>query len=542
MDGGNSGNQGQSMVAIQLTPKNGSFKMDSGWYSGNVEVRIICIATEPQNIKYTVTRGGEIEVDEDPVGEEGPITFDVTNEGITTVTAWTVDDSGNTTPKKTLNVRIDKNNPDKPDLYVLKDGVVDISNESEKWLGIDGKITAAGADENSKIGLKINKIEYEISKTGEMTRTDSQNGQIVDIASKELGDDGTYLVKAWTVDQAGRKSSEYSEVTVKKDTIAPTNVKFVSTNAMSQRITVSVTGKDTNGSGIFEYIFKYKESSAGGYTEAGTITVNNAETCQYSYTNLKIGGTYDLAVEVRDKAGNKTTATTDGYVSTKEWIAKAGDYVSYTPRSSGSSYSVAAAYSGVASAQSFSTQDFNWRIWDIDEDSDKLILIADGVTSNLTLSGAQGYNNAVKIMNDMCQNRYSAGKAVGRAFNFDDIEAKLKTKPSASFTSRTNYTSASYRYYPIIHMYERYSNVDGNDIEANGGEFAKGQKALGLSEQKVYYSATESGATSGRIQASSSIYPYRNLCKHNVSNSFIIQRRQRTEICEHGNKISRFHN
>ena len=437
MDGGNSGNQGQSMVAIQLTPKNGSFKMDSGWYSGNVEVRIICIATEPQNIKYTVTRGGEIEVDEDPVGEEGPITFDVTNEGITTVTAWTVDDSGNTTPKKTLNVRIDKNNPDKPDLYVLKDGVVDISNESEKWLGIDGKITAAGADENSKIGLKINKIEYEISKTGEMTRTDSQNGQIVDIASKELGDDGTYLVKAWTVDQAGRKSSEYSEVTVKKDTIAPTNVKITATSAMSQRIGVTATGKDTNGSGVYQYIFKRKLTSEGSYTIAGTITVNNQESCTYIYTGLTTGGSYDLLVEVQDKAGNKATATTDSYVSTKAWKAKIGDYVAYSPKS-GTHNVAATTYSGYGTAQSFSTDTgLQWRIWDLNEDTNKLTLIADGVTSKtLYLQGAQGYNNAVKIMNDLCKACYSSssGRAVGRAFNFADIEEKLKTKPT--YTSR----------------------------------------------------------------------------------------------------------
>ena len=304
--------------------------MDSGWYSGNVEVRIICIAEEPQNIKYTVTRGGEIEVDEDPVGEEGPITFDITNEGITTVTAWTIDNYGNATTKKTISVRIDKNNPERPDLYVLKDGVVDITNETEKWIGIDGKITALAGEENQAVGLKINKIEYEITKGAE-TRTDSQNGQIIDISSKDLGNDGEYIIKAWAIDQAGRKSINYSEVVVKKDTIAPTDVKFVTTKAMSKKIIVTVTGKDTNGSGIYEYIFKKKLTIEGLYDSGNIITVNNEESCQYSYTGLTTGASYDLLVEVRDKAGNKTIVTTDECVATKEWIAKEGDYVSYTP-------------------------------------------------------------------------------------------------------------------------------------------------------------------------------------------------------------------
>ena len=304
------------------------------------------------------------------------------------------------------------------------------------------------------------------------------------------------------MDQAGRKSKEYVEVQIKKDTIAPTDVKFVSANAMSQRIVVNVTGKDTGGSGIYEYIFKYKQTDEGAYTEAGTITVDNEESCQYAYTGLTTGASYDLVVEVRDKAGNKTTAATDSYVSTKEWIAKIGDYVNYKPRSS--TFNVAATtYSGYASAQSFTTDaGLQWRIWDIDEEKDKLVLIADGTTSKtLYLNGAQGYNNAVKLLNDLCKACYSNGKAVGRSFSFADIEEKLVTKPT--YTKRQTY---SQHYYPIIHMYEEYSNVDGNEIP-KGGEAAVGVKALTRSEQNKYYTATESGATSGYKRSTTSIAP-----------------------------------
>ncbi|MCI9366628.1 MAG: hypothetical protein HFJ54_09175 [Clostridia bacterium] len=139
-------------------------------------------------IKYTVARGKNIEIDEDPVGDEGPIVFDITNEGISTVVAWTIDDSGNATPKKTVNVKIDKNDPEKPEVFVLKDGSIDITNEREKWISSEGKIAVAGAEESPDIGLKIAKIEYEITKDGN-TRTDSQNGQMIEIGANELGED-----------------------------------------------------------------------------------------------------------------------------------------------------------------------------------------------------------------------------------------------------------------------------------------------------------------------------------------------------------------
>lgn len=74
-----------------------------------------------------------------------------------------------------------------------------------------------------------------------------------------------------------------------------------------------------------------------------------------------------------------------------------GSYVDYKPAngtfkmtdiesSTGETY---ASLSGYERITEFTTEDFNWRIWDIDEEKDKLVLIADGTTSKtLGLQGA----------------------------------------------------------------------------------------------------------------------------------------------------------
>ena len=132
-----------------------------------------------------------------------------------------------------------------------------------------------------------------------------------------------YVIKAWAIDEAGRRSKEYSETTVGKDTVAPTDERLEVKAVMSKTIVVEAGAKDNGGSGIYQYIFKYKLSGTGTYEigELGEITVSNDETCRYSFKGLETNASYDILVEIRDKAGNKKTVTVDTYV-TKEWVAK----------------------------------------------------------------------------------------------------------------------------------------------------------------------------------------------------------------------------
>ncbi|MCI9366496.1 MAG: hypothetical protein HFJ54_08395, partial [Clostridia bacterium] len=80
--------------------------------------------------------------------------------------------------------------------------------------------------------------------------------------------------------------------------------------------------QDNGGSGIYQYKFKIKKSIDGTYEDRDTITVDNDETCKYTYKGLEAEVSYDIMVEVYDKAGNMKTATTDQAFTTKEWVAK----------------------------------------------------------------------------------------------------------------------------------------------------------------------------------------------------------------------------
>lgn len=235
---------------------------------------------------------------------------------------------------------------------------------------------------------------------------------------------------------------------------------------MSKRVIVKAKGKDNGGSGIYTYTFYIKTSTERTYTEKDTITVENAEECSYTYKDLSEGASYDLMVEVYDKAGNKETATPEGSISTIEWKASVGDYVAYTPKKG--TYRALGKYTGYwdDAPQVLSTETLDWRIWDIDEENDKLILIAESHTeSEMGFNGSQGYNNWVKLFNNWAEACYSNGIARARAFSMDDIESKMVKKPSDTIKKvKFSLYGTETWLYPTIHEQEEFSWVNGTYI------------------------------------------------------------------------------
>ncbi len=125
----------------------------------------------------------------------------------------------------------------------------------------------------------------------------------------------------------------------------------------------------------------------------------------------------------------------------------------------------------------------NWRVWSIDDK--KITLVSDKPTEvggyknlgAISLSNCNGYNNAVKLLNDICKTCYSNNeiKAVSRSMNIDDIEAVLnkeiwapenyKTRKTElmAYSGRKEYKVT--RCYPVIYKEERYSNIDNIEKE-----------------------------------------------------------------------------
>lgn len=209
---------------------------------------------------------------------------------------------------------------------------------------------------------------------------------------------------------------------------------------------------------------------------------------------------------------------------TKEQLEeKVGKYVNYIPKldteNGKGAYEVQAKYSGNSSSQNFITRDLKWRIWGVD--GNELILVADGLTSStLTLSGARGYNNAVAIINDLCNSCYSNTelKATSRGFNISDIESVLTWDPK---TSSVNINGVNYNTYigskewtggkltyPYIHSIEEYSNIDGTE-RGQGGGITRSEQPKTADGKYMYYEDTVDGAVAGYKTANSSIKPTR---------------------------------
>lgn len=182
-----------------------------------------------------------------------------------------------------------------------------------------------------------------------------------------------------------------------------------------------------------------------------------------------------------------------------------GKYVDYTPDQG--TYSLitnSAEYAGTADNTSdFTTENFGWRIWEIDGNT--LTLIADDVTSTggtgngtLKLYGPVGYNNGVKILNDICKNCYSNSSlgAIGKSFNVDDIENVLDRsvwKPEDYYYSVIDgkkyntyigrYGSKTNTYYPYIWQFEEYTKIENDNKTIDN----KNGQGLSKSEQQDYY-------------------------------------------------------
>lgn len=176
-----------------------------------------------------------------------------------------------------------------------------------------------------------------------------------------------------------------------------------------------------------------------------------------------------------------------------------GKYIKYTPEE-GIYETVTnnSKYTGNANnTNNFITDtSLNWRIWSIDES--KITLISDipvsvGGYKNigaLNLSNCSGYNNSVKILNEICKNCYSNSEigAISRSLNIEDIEKvlnksvwnpetfKAKKKEAIAYSGRKEYKINIC--YPYIYGVERYANIDGIEILEEEGIQRSNQNTL----------------------------------------------------------------
>ena len=224
--------------------------------------------------------------------------------------------------------------------------------------------------------------------------------------------------------------------------------------------------------------------------------------------------------EEYERIMNEDDNTDDGDVTIPIDI-EIGDRVKYTPSGI---YNWEIKYSGSSSNVKLdsSTDDYKierWRVFDINEKTGEVTLVPEAPTSEgVYLGNAQGYNNAVYLLNEACNSLYgnSSKEIKARNMNIDDIEGKMTTQALAE---AHNYESNGVKYgeqiivaynkirsfYPIIYAKEELSVINGN----------KNETGLKMSEQDRLILSNEEGAISGYLQPTTNIQPYQTSWRMN---------------------------
>lgn len=194
---------------------------------------------------------------------------------------------------------------------------------------------------------------------------------------------------------------------------------------------------------------------------------------------------------------------------------KIGDVVSYTPKVQ--EYLWKAKYSGNGTDVKINndTKEYSitkWRVLNIN-DNGTIDLIAENPTvGTVPLGYAQGYNNGVKLLNDVCNELYGNKDLgiVSRSINEEDIKDKMTTEALDSIKdSGTNspvlcgeqitnaYISENSKF-PSIYSNEKLSTINGD----------KNENGLERYEQEEFIEENYNQGTNGAITNAESIQPY----------------------------------
>ncbi len=358
-------------------------------------------------------------------------------------------------------------------------------------------------------GKEDSQILYEIIKGKDLYRI-KENGE-VEIKGVAI------IIRELTVKSGDRILEENSkEISVKE----PLKVSFKA-EIESGRITeVKVKGIGiANNNGVVEYITDGSTSiifEIEGKTEEG-MTV----TKQYEL-NLK------------------------GYYNIPD--IKVGDYVNYIPdiptqeqlTNLNSEINTHSGHTGQTLSQ---TDGLKWRILELDETGTKpkTLISANSTNESLTLYGANGYNNAVYLLNEACKTLYSkAGVGTARSITIEDLEdhyseegenAKETYSEKGHIYGETKKYEGSFSHYPNIAKEEKNIGIDTTVVKEKGLDISEQGKNSGGSYKT--YEGSGQASTNGITVTQNYYYfssnlsgmynstnPYYNLFHSSIRNTY----------------------
>ena len=158
---------------------------------------------------------------------------------------------------------------------------------------------------------------------------------------------------------------------------------------------------------------------------------------------------------------------------------KVGDYINYSPDENIEGYSSDKLNQDVTgSGNNVNTiiQDkLDWQVLRIYKDG-SIDLIGSPTSQTIHFYGANGYNNGVYIMNNICEELYSRPSAgiIARSINYEDLEnwltdaGKNIRDNNSSFGTVKQYNQNNNNYYPVLYAKENGSGINTSTIKNDG--------------------------------------------------------------------------
>ena len=256
------------------------------------------------------------------------------------------------------------------------------------------------------------------------------------------------------------------------------------------------------------------------------VTTNEATNFPLKVTYTETGNTY--IVDANGNVDKKKPVTIPQGL-------QIGSNVTYAP--TGGTYKWAAEY--CSSTKTIGNDDVNlysttsgtgtnmrqtsWNVFKIDADTGEVQLVPSAAIGSLYLGQAQGYNNAVQLLDGVCSAlySYSAKGITARSIDLEDIEplldeAKLQARKDICQSGdyldenaqvKTAYTS--YRNFPRIYEEEISSVINGDKKTTGLGLNTPGSKLYSRTEiTSLNDQSTSVNASAGHFKAKTSIQPY----------------------------------
>ena len=269
------------------------------------------------------------------------------------------------------------------------------------------------------------------------------------------------------------------------------NVEYKDKNEKSGNFDVSVTGEDNRCK------VEISNIQYNGYVDKWQVKYRLKDSSYWDTSDnlsfyLRDEGIYEINVVHGDEInlGTKTVnVICNGLIVDKveSGLIKVGDYVSYTLDTlSNASLATLKTNLNTYSGNSSSTVNpvikrdgLKWRVLDIQ--NGQLRLISETPTeSKIELKGYNGYNNAVKLLDDACSTLYNNSKLASKVQNLkiEDITIYMKTQPKLPTAT---YSPTNIKYPKIfenekeqivlksttsnkLDVSEQENFIDGNDI------------------------------------------------------------------------------